>query len=183
MSKINKIDAVPINKFKNWTFCVKRYHENIFTLHERIKTFINKDNYKNYYESLLNDFSITINSNQTPITEIIISSENLTDDNYNVTSLDEEDNIYLNIKYLNNKEVNIFEFNDFITSIHFNNELICAYNDMNNIEFIDDNEYLNSHGFNYNGFKSCKNFKINDLNYKNFSIQDNYIRTKKNYGR
>ena len=177
--KIRKIDSVPLKNFKYWTFCVKRNYENIFNLHENIKTSINEDDYKNYYESLLNH-SIKINLNQTPITEILISSKNLTDDNYNVKSLDNETNIYLNIKYLSNKEnVNIFEFNDFITSIHFNNELICAYNDMNNIEFIDDNEYLNSLGFNYNGFKSCKNFKINDLNYKNFSIQDNYIRTKK----
>ena len=178
--KINKIDYVPLIKFKNFNFCVKRHNENIINLHERIKNSINNDNYKNYYESLLNNNLIEIPNDIKPITEIIISSQNLTEeDNNDYEVLDLEDEVYLNIKYLDKKNVNIFEFNDFITSIHFKNELICTYNDMNNIEYINDNEYINSLGFYYNNFKSCKNFNKNNLNYKNFSIQDNYIRTKK----
>ena len=176
--KINKIDYVPLSNFKNFSFCVRRNFENIITLHERIKNTINNDNYKTYYQTLL-DYSIQIPNNSNPITEIIISSQNLTNEGYGDYKVETLDDVYLNIKYLEKKEVNIFEFNDFITSIHFNNELICTYNDMNNIEYINDNEYISSLGFYYNNFKSCKNFDKNNLNYKNFSIQDNFIRTKK----
>ena len=79
----------------------------------------------------------------------------------------------LYIKRLNKQNINIFEFNEFITGIHYLNELICTYDEMTNNNPIND-YFKNTKNIYYNN-KQCLYLKNDE--YKNYYINDNFIRT------
>ena len=155
--KINEIDSKPILTYKNKYICVIRSQRSIASFHQLFREKYNgkKNDYKEYYNTILNEES-KINLNNF-VSEINYDSEN----DIFVPSI------------LTNESLSLFEFNELLSDIHLENELQCAYNDLSNINPINQNEGLNLYNILYNGSHYCNHFDSN-LHY----YYDNGIRSK-----
>ena len=160
--ELNKINSQVLNTYNNFKFCGKYSSKKIITYHNRISnkflTYNNIDNYK----------SKSISIDEPGIIDIKISNNNLANQGY----IEKGNNLY--IKYSSNNAINIFEFNEFITDIHHTNELICTYEEMTNINTIND-YHKNSRNVYYSNNNQCLRNKNQE--YKYFYIDDNYVRT------
>ena len=95
-------------------------------------------------------------------------SKNYSFDGY----IDKGNGLY--IKKLDKTSINIYEFNEFITGIHYLNELTCTCDEMTNNNPIS-NFYKNSRNIYYNNNKQC--LKTKDDEYKKYYINDHFIRS------
>ena len=163
--ELNKINSQNLDNYNGYKFCgqyssknLKSYHSIIYN---KFLTSKNVDNYK----------STTLTNDEQGIIDIKISR------NINLTDFDceyEYKGNYLYIKKNKNNLINIYEFNEFITGIHYTNELICTYEEMTNINPIN-NFYKNSRNVYYSNKKKC--LKNKNQEYKYFYIDDNFVRT------
>ena len=162
-TELDKIDSIILDTYNNYKFCGKYSRKKIITYHNNLNnkflTNPNVDNYKSKFLSV----------EEYGIIDIKISkNKNLTLEGYE----SRENNLY--IKKYNNNTLNIYEFNEFITDIHYANELICTCDEMTNVNSIN-NFYKNSRNVYYNNIKQCLRNKNQE--YKNYYIDDNFIRT------
>ena len=162
-TELDKIDSIILDTYNNYKFCGKYSRKKIITYHNNLNnkflTNPNVDNYKSKFLSV----------EEYGIIDIKISkNKNLTLEGYEPR----ENNLY--IKKYNNNTLNIYEFNEFITDIHYANELICTCDEMTNVNSIN-NFYKNSRNVYYNNIKQCLRNKNQE--YKNYYIDDNFIRT------
>lgn len=163
--ELNKINSEILEIYDGYKFCGKYSSQNIITFHNAItnKFAINQnvDNYKSN--------SLSIPNGENGIIDIKISrNRNLALDGYEGRG----NNLY--IKKNENNLVNIFEFNEFITGIHYTNELICAGEEMTNI-YPTNNYYKNIRNVYYSNNKQC--LRIKNQEYKYYYIDDNFART------
>ena len=164
--ELNTINSENLNAYNDFIFCGKYSKESISTYHNNIFNLISSsNNIGSYKQSLIN-----IEDNGAIIDIKISKNINLL--NYGYESLSKENNLY--IKRINKTSVNIYEFNEFITGIHYSNELICTYQEMTNIYPIN-NYYKNSRNIYYNNNKQC--LKKENKEYINYYIDDNFVRT------
>ena len=162
-TELDKINSIILDTYNNYKFCGKYSRKKIITYHNNLNnkflTNPNVDNYKSKFLSV----------EEYGIIDIKISkNKNLTLEGYEPR----ENNLY--IKKYNNNTLNIYEFNEFITDIHYANELICTCDEMTNVNSIN-NFYKNSRNVYYNNIKQCLRNKNQE--YKNYYIDDNFIRT------
>ena len=162
-TELDKINSIILDTYNNYKFCGKYSRKKIITYHNNLNnkflTNLNVDNYKSKFLSV----------EEYGIIDIKISkNKNLTLEGYE----SRENNLY--IKKYNNNTLNIYEFNEFITDIHYANELICTCDEMTNVNSIN-NFYKNSRNVYYNNIKQCLRNKNQE--YKNYYIDDNFIRT------
>ena len=162
-TELDKINSIILDTYNNYKFCGKYSRKKIITYHNNLNnkflTNPNVDNYKSKFLSV----------EEYGIIDIKISkNKNLTLEGYE----SRENNLY--IKKYNNNTLNIYEFNEFITDIHYANELICTCDEMTNVNSIN-NFYKNSRNVYYNNIKQCLRNKNQE--YKNYYIDDNFIRT------
>ena len=164
-SKLSEINPQNLIYYKNMKFCGKFSAKKISSYHnsitEKFSANLNVENYKSSF--------IQIPKDQDGIIDIKISSINLSNDGYI-----RKDSSNLYIKKLNKTSVNIYEYNEFITGIHYLNELICVPEEMTNINPIY-NYYKNSRNVYYNNIKQCLRNKNKE--YKYYYIDDNFART------
>ena len=160
--ELNKINSQDLNTYNNFKFCGKYSSKKIISYHNRISNrFLTNNNIDNYK-------SKSISIDEPGIIDIKISNNNLTNQGY----IEKGNNLY--IKYSSSNTINIFEFNEFITHIHHTNELICTYEEMTNINTIND-YHKNSRNVYYSNNNQCLRNKNQE--YKYFYIDDNYVRT------
>ena len=162
--ELNSINSENLIYFNDYIFCGKYSSNSISSYHE---TIINKldssDNVYNYKNIL-----ISIKDNEQGIIDIKYSeNKNYTNEGY----LDKGNGLY--IKKIEKSIINIFEFNEFITGLHYSNELICSYDEMTNNNPI--NDFFKNTKNIYHQNKQCLNEKKEE--YKNYYINDNYVRT------
>ena len=161
--ELTKIDPQELKMYNNYKFCGKYSSKKIKSYHNQISnkfiTYPNVDNYK----------SNSISIDEKGIIDIKISKNiNFIEEGY------EEKGNNLYIKMSKNNLINIYEFNEFITGIHYSNELICACEEMTNINPI--NSYnKNSRNVYYGKNKQCLRNKNQE--YQHYYIDDNFIRT------
>ena len=125
------------------------YHENIIN---RLKA------------SNLKDIQISIKEGEKGIIDIKFTNDennNLENEGYK----NKGNGLY--IKRIDKQNINIFEFNEFITGIHYLNELICTYDEMTNNNPIND-YFKNTKNIYYNN-KQCLYLKNDE--YKNYEHQ------------
>ena len=149
---INEISPLNIITYNNNFICITRSTRNISSFHaEFIRKYTEKkSDYKNYYEKVLNG-ELTIDL-------LNYVSDISTDGNFTPT--------------INSNPLSIFSFNELFSNIHLENELQCAYNDLSNINPLNQNEGNNLYHLTYNGTKYCNN--DSSLYYYN----DNGVRTQ-----
>ena len=121
-TELDKINSIILDTYNNYKFCGKYSRKKIITYHNNLNnkflTNPNVDNYKSKFLSV----------EEYGIIDIKISkNKNLTLEGYE----SRENNLY--IKKYNNNTLNIYEFNEFINDIHYENELICTRDEMTNI--------------------------------------------------
>ena len=170
--KIPAIDKKTLTSYNGYKFCGQYSNRNISSYHDEIITYINRgenaiDLYKTHEFSLNSPGIIDIKLSKNNMSHIFTEYEERFDNG--------SDKFYLYIKYSSSSNrVNIYEFNEFITSLHYSNELICTYDDMsNNIQI--NIFYKNSRNVFYSNNKKCLLTKNKE--YKNYYIDDNFIRT------
>ena len=158
--KLNQINSENINTYNDYIFCAKFSSNSIMSYHENIINRLESSNLK--------DIQISIKEGEKGIIDIKFTN----DENNNLEGYENVGN-GLYIKRLNKQNINIFEFNEFITGIHYLNELICTYDEMTNNNPIND-YFKNTKNIYYNN-KQCLYLKNDE--YKNYYINDNFIRT------
>ena len=165
--ELNTINSETLKTYNGLKFCGKYSSKNISSYHNSIVNRFDSSNNIDYYLQK----SIILPANEYGILDIKIiesgNEEKLKSKGYNCT-----DNLC--IKKNNENSINILEFNEFIIDIHYSNELICTYEEMNNINPIND-YYKNSRNVYKNNIKQCLNNENED--YKNYYIDDNFVRT------
>ena len=161
-TELNKINPVILETYNNYKFCAKYSSKNISSFHNNIiNRFLTSPTIDNYQSTLsIEDFGI--------IDIKISNDETLQNRGYT----DKGNNLY--IKTIDTNSINIYQFNEFITGIHYSNELICTCEEMTNINPIND-YYKNSRNVYYNNNKQCLLNKDNE--YKNYYLDDNFVRT------
>ena len=163
-TELENINPVNLESYNNYKFCGKYSKKKIITYHNSLNnkflTNPSVDNYKSNYLSV----------DEIGIIDIKISkNKDLHKEGYEPRS----NNLYI-LKKNNSNILNIYEFNEYITDIHYSNELICTCDEMTNINSIN-NFYRNSRNVYYNNIKQCLRNKKQE--YKNYYIDDNFIRT------
>ena len=163
--ELDKINSQSLETYNGYKFCGKYSSQKLITYHNTITNkFLTNPNVENYKSQ-----SLSILNEENGIIDIKISkNKNLTIDGYEKR----DNNLY--IKKLNNNLVNLYEFNEFITGIHYGNELICTCEEMTNI-YPTNNYYKNIRNIYYSNNKQC--LKIKNEEYKNYYIDDNFART------
>ena len=160
--ELNQINSEDINTYNDYIFCANFSSNSIISYHENIINRLDSSNLKDIQFLIKEEGIIDIK---------LINDEN---NNVNLTNLgytNKSNGLY--IKKINKQNINIFEFNEFITGIHYLNELICTYDEMTNNNPIND-YFKNKRNIYYNN-KQCLNLKNDE--YKNYYINDNFIRT------
>ena len=158
--ELNQINSEDLKTYNNYIFCATFSSNSIISYHENI---INRLD-----SSDINNIQISLKENEYGIIDIKLSNDNnLINEGY------ENKGNGLYIKRQNKQQINIFEFNEFIISLHYLNELICTYDEMTNNNPIND-YFKNTKNIYYNN-KQCLNLKNEE--YKNYYINDNFIRT------
>lgn len=163
--ELNTINSETLTSYNGLKFCGKYSSKNISSFHNSIVSkFDSSNDIENYKQK-------SINLIEKGIIDIKISKTGLT--GFNCSKANNKD-IYLCLKQNEETSINIYEFNEFIIDIHYSNELICTYEEMNNIKTIND-YYKNSRNVYKSNIKQCLNNENED--YKNYYIDDNFIRT------
>ena len=160
--ELNQINSENINTYNDYIFCAKFSSNSIMSYHENIINRLEASNLK--------DIQISIKEGEKGIIDIKFTNDennNLENERY------ENKGNGLYIKRIDKQNINIFEFNEFITGIHYLNELICTYDEMTNNNPIND-YFKNTKNIYYNN-KQCLYLKNDE--YKNYYINDNFIRT------
>ena len=165
--ELDKIDSEIINTYGNYKFCGKYSSKNIISYHNSIANQFISSSSIDYYKT-----PFSIDEKEKGIIDIKITNKILEKNRgYDCIGIN---GINLCIKRLDTNSVNIYQFNEFITDIHYSNELICASEEMNNINTIND-YYKNSRNVYYNNNKQCLLNKNDE--YVNYYIDDNFVRT------
>ena len=165
-SELSEINPENLFYYNNLMFCGKFSNKKISSFHVGITDkFSTNPNIENYKSS-----SIQLSDDDKGIIDIKISEKDLTleDKDY----IPKNNNLY--IKKIKSNTINIYQFNEFITGIHYSNELICTPEEMTNIN-PKNNYFKNSRNVYYNNFKQCIRNKNNE--YKNYYIDDHFVRT------
>ena len=168
--ELNKINSEKLLFYNGIKFCGKYSSKNISSYHNIVANkFDSSSNIENY-----NQKSINLGEGEQGIIDIKISETII--ENYNCDNEIEIGSkiIYLCLKKPDTNSISIYDFNEFIIDIHYSNELICTYEEMNNIKAIND-YYTNSRYVYKNNLKQC--LKDENEEYKNYYIDDNFIRT------
>ena len=159
--ELNKTAPEILEFYKDFKFCGQYSKKQIISYHNQISnkfiTYPNIDNYK----------SNSISIDEPGIIDIKISKEDLGKEYENRGK-----NFYIKRNF--KTSINIYEFNEFITGIHYSNEFICACEEMTNINPIN-NYYKNSRNVYYSKINQC--IRNKNQEYKNYYIDDNFIRT------
>jgi hypothetical protein len=152
-TELDKIDSEILNTYNNYKFCGKFSSKTIIS----------------YHNNLANQF-ITSSSIDYYSTPFPIDEKGIID----IKIIKKGNEYDLEKTKFDRDSINIYEFNDFITGIHYSNELICASEEMNNINPIN-NYFKNSRNVYYSNIKQCLLNKNNE--YKNYYIDDTFVRT------
>jgi len=167
--ELNTINSETLTSYNGLKFCGKYSSKNISSYHNIIATkFESSNNIENYKQDSINLVGGTDN------TEYGIIDIKITENIADLESKGYECKNSLCLKKKEKNPINIYEFNEFIIDIHYSNELICTYEEMNNIKTIND-YYKNSRNVYKSNIKQCLNNENDD--YKNYYIDDNFIRT------
>ena len=164
--ELNTINSEKLMFYNDLIFCGRYSSKNISSFHNSVVSkFDSSNDIENYKQK-------SINLVEQGIIDIKISEKELTD--YTCKKINNKD-INLCLKTIKEgTSINIYDFNEFIIDIHYSNELICTYEEMNNINTIND-YYKNSRNVYKSNIKQCLNNENED--YKNYYIDDNFIRT------
>ena len=161
-SELNKINSEELTTFNDYIFCGKYSKNSIISFHSNI---INRLDLNNIAESYK---TIQLANEEPGIIDIKFNPNK----DYSLEGYEYKEN-GLYIKKLSETNINIYQFNELITDIHYLNELICVNDEMTNNNPIND-LYKNSRNIYYNN-KQCLITKNDE--YKNYYINDNFIRT------
>ena len=123
-SELNEINSEELTTYNDYIFCGKYSSNSIISYHNNIINRLDSTNIVDSYK--------TIQLNNEP--GIIDIKLNL-NKNYSLEGYEPREN-GLYIKILNVTNINIYQFNEFITDIHYSNELICVNDEMTNINII-----------------------------------------------
>ena len=161
-SELNEINSEELTTYNGYIFCGKYSSNSIISYHNNIINRLDSTNIVDSYKTIqLNNepgiIDIKLNQNKDYTLEGYVGRGN-----------------GLYIKILNVTNINIYQFNEFITDIHYLNELICVNDEMTNNNPIND-FYKNSRNIYYSNNKQC--LKTKNDEYKNYYINDNFIRT------
>ena len=162
---LDEINSEDLTTYNNYTFCGKYSTNSIASFHNNIINKLETNNIIQSYKTI----QLSLKEDEKGIIDIKLSkNKNYTSEGY----LDKGKGLF--IKYLDKTSINIYEFNEFITGIHYLNELICTYDEMTNNNLIND-FFKNSRNIYYNNNKQC--LKTKNEEYKKYYINDNFIRT------
>lgn len=151
--ELNKINSETLQYYNGLKFCGQYSSKNISSYHNTIVNRFDSSSNIDYYGQ---------------------KSINLPDEEQGIIGIEINEENDLIITRNENNPINIYEFNEFIIGLHYSNELICTYEEMNNINPIND-YYKNSRNVYKNNIKQCL---INENEeYKNYYIDDNFVRT------
>lgn len=163
--ELDKINSENLTTYNDYIFCAKYSANSIISFHNNIINKLDVNNAIENYKSI----QLPLKDGEQGIIDIKLSrSKNYSFDGY----IDKGNGLY--IKKLDKTSINIYEFNEFITGIHYLNELTCTCDEMTNNNPIS-NFYKNSRNIYYNNNKQC--LKTKDDEYKKYYINDHFIRS------
>ena len=159
-SELDQINSENLTTYNNKKFCGKYSTNSIISYHDYIMNRLDKSkNIENYKD-------ILITLKEYGILDIKLSKNSITGYECNKDGLC--------VKKSNKLNVNIYELNEFITGIHYSNELICSSEEMTNNNPIND-YFENSKNIYHYSNLNCLNSGQDEFKY--YYINDNFVRT------